>query len=83
MTSKTERGLYAPPKLLVVSAHDRDGVKRVASTYAEFAKTSLSRTPQRDSLLDDVAYTLAARRSKFAFRGFSVASSLQGTAEMR
>ncbi|PNY20709.1 Polyketide synthase [Tolypocladium capitatum] len=64
------------PKVLPFSAYDQAGVKRIASTYAKFAEAVQAQT-QQGSILHDMAYTLAARRTNFAFRTFAVASSLK------
>ena len=69
-----------PPKVLVFSTHDKGGIKRLGSTYARFAQEIRAQTAQQGSLLHDMAYTLATRRTNFAFRTFTVVSSLDDLA---
>ncbi|KAJ6443714.1 Polyketide synthase [Purpureocillium lavendulum] len=60
--------------LLPFSAYDQAGIKRIASTYVKFVDAVQT---QQGSILHDMAYTLATRRTNFAFRTFAVASSLK------
>ncbi|KAF6820847.1 PKSN polyketide synthase for alternapyrone biosynthesis protein [Colletotrichum plurivorum] len=64
------------PKVLALSAHDQAGIKRLATAYAKFAEESQAQMAQRSGFLHDMAYTLAARRTRFSFRSFAVASAL-------
>ncbi|EKG10393.1 Beta-ketoacyl synthase [Macrophomina phaseolina MS6] len=65
-------------KLFVFSAFDREGVQRLGASYANF----LGQKEQAATISpDDLAYTLAARRTQFDFRSFAVASSLEALRE--
>lgn len=58
------------PKLFVLSANDEDALSRRREHLGEFLKTNA------DVSLRNLAYTLCERRSHMAWRGFSIASSL-------
>ncbi|KAK2612526.1 hypothetical protein QQS21_001464 [Conoideocrella luteorostrata] len=60
------------PSLLVWSAADEGGIKRLTNKYNEyFASLSLS-TDQRQSYIHDLAYTLSSRRSILPWKSFAV-----------
>ncbi|KAL2757771.1 hypothetical protein ACRALDRAFT_1047756 [Sodiomyces alcalophilus JCM 7366] len=61
------------PQLLVFSSPDQQGVLRVAKTFAEHLRCSSSNLSQED--LDNLAYTLGCRRSKFEWKTHVVANS--------
>ena len=71
--------LELAPKLLVWSAADEGGIPRLAKTYsilmAQLA-SSLS-TPEASTYVENLAYTLAARRTSLSWKSFAVASSVQ------
>ncbi|KAI3541422.1 PKSN polyketide synthase for alternapyrone biosynthesis protein [Colletotrichum filicis] len=69
--------VYGRPKVLALSAHDQAGVKRLSSAYAQFAAKSQHRD---GSFVHEMAYTLAARRTKHPFRSFAVASTVDDLA---
>ncbi|KAJ0418664.1 hypothetical protein BJY00DRAFT_324827 [Aspergillus carlsbadensis] len=66
------------PQLLVWSSADEGGIKRIQDVW----KTYLSRTTglqsKKNEALDDLAYTLAARRSHLTWRTFAVADHSEG-----
>jgi acyl transferase domain-containing protein len=64
-----------PPKLLVFSASDEKALKRMTQSYESYyASSNISHDAGK---LDDMAYTLAARRSHLLYRTFAV---VDGTA---
>lgn len=62
------------PRLFVFSSFDENGVKRNATTYAEYLKDI--QTPHEDGYMKDLAYTLSKKRSAFPWRSYAVSSSL-------
>ena len=69
-------GSQAPSigRVFVFSSFDEDGIKRIIQAYTEH----FSSTPKSDEsrYLNDLAYTLAEKRTMFSWKGFAVASSL-------
>lgn len=67
------------PKLLVWSAHEQVGIKRITDIYATYLSEKAETTDVReqDELLERVAYTTAARRSILPWKSFVVGSSLK------
>lgn len=64
---------YTLPKLLIWSASDNESCSRVIDTFSEsFKSLDIARDP---SFLDDLAFTLAARRSLLNSRSFAVVNS--------
>ncbi|KAK0513792.1 hypothetical protein JMJ35_003514 [Cladonia borealis] len=64
------------PVLLVFSTFDELGISRLASNYqSHFSKASSIETGS-NGLLQDLAYTLAEKRSMLPWRSFAVLSSL-------
>lgn len=61
------------PQLLVLSSPDQQGLLRVVRTLAQHLRCSSSCLSQKD--LDNLAYTLGCRRSKFEWKTHFVASS--------
>lgn len=57
------------PKLLVWSAADKEALIRTIQGYSSFFEESVARSPTRT---DQLAYTLAARRSQMLWRTFAV-----------
>ena len=68
----------ATPRLLVWSAADKDGLARIAKIYSTyFSQASLILNPgMEDAFLDNLAFTLASRRSSLAYKSITVASSI-------
>ncbi|KAK1637097.1 hypothetical protein BDP81DRAFT_318791 [Colletotrichum phormii] len=75
--SKRLGSIGGRPKVLALSAHDQAGIKRLSSTYAQFAAESQHR---EGSFVHDMAYTLAARRTRHPFRSFAIASTVNDLA---
>ncbi|CBF80211.1 hypothetical protein AN7838.2 [Aspergillus nidulans FGSC A4] len=62
-------------RLLVLSAHDRAGIRRVADSYASyFMRNSLSHKSE-STVTDSLCHILATRRSHFDFRSYVVAGT--------
>lgn len=62
-----------PPKLLVWSAADEEGLYRLSSLYSPYFKKRLQISNK--SLADNLCFTLNTRRSLLAWKSFSVAKS--------
>jgi acyl transferase domain-containing protein len=62
------------PRLFLFTSFDENGVKRNATTYAEYLKNV--QPSQEDDYLRDLAYTLCKKRSVFPWRSYAVCSSL-------
>ncbi|PGH03618.1 hypothetical protein AJ79_07309 [Helicocarpus griseus UAMH5409] len=63
------------PRLLVWSSSDKQGMSRLATFYAQYFQQLDSKRGDQ-SYLDNVAYTLGARRSRLQWKSFVVADSL-------
>ena len=72
------------PRLLVWSAADKDGSIRLANIYdAYLSQLSLTLNPDlEDAFLDNLAYTLASRRSSLAYKSVAVASSISKLSQL-
>ena len=73
------------PRLLVWSASDAGGLKRLASVYDEYF-SCLSTHKTDENHLDCLAYTLCAKRSSLSWKSFTIAKSivdLQGSLERK
>lgn len=64
-------------RLFVFSAFDRAGVQRLGEAYADLLQHKDTAQTTRPA---DLAYTLAARRTRFPFRSFAVAADLDALA---
>ena len=74
-----ETGLtYTNPRLLVWSAADEDGLKRLEKAYSNHLSQVASSLNAEEATiyLDDLSYTLASRRTSFSWRSFVVAQSV-------
>ncbi|KAL7621657.1 hypothetical protein AAE478_008984 [Parahypoxylon ruwenzoriense] len=65
------------PKLLVLSSHDRDGVKRTSEAYASYLASKFEDTNDKQAAetFERFIHTLAVRRSIFPWKSFAIASS--------
>ncbi|PGH30586.1 hypothetical protein GX50_06669 [[Emmonsia] crescens] len=65
------------PRLFILSAFDKDGVKRTASDLRDYLATKNS-LPSNDAgeFLGDLAYTLSQKRSDFRWKTYVVADSI-------
>ena len=73
--SESFHGTYRP-KLFVWSASDESGITRIASLYDQYF-SSLSYLDEDEAYLDDLAYTLANRRSMLPWKTYLVAHSTE------
>jgi acyl transferase domain-containing protein len=71
-TSVNGHGSRENVQLLVFSAFDAAGVSRLGSSYGSYFK---ERTSSGDRFLNDLSFTLAAKRSIFPWRSYAVVSS--------
>ena len=61
---------------MVLSTHDKGGLKRLAAEYQRyFEKTAIPRD-QDVSYLNNLAYTLSSRRSSLPWKSFLLANSI-------
>lgn len=67
----------ATPRIFLLSAFDKEGLKRVASDLSSYLapRRSLPLNAAED-LLTDLAYTLSEKRSKFRYKSYVLASSI-------
>lgn len=59
------------PRLFPLSSQDRDGLKRVKKSLAEFVQKKST----EEDFVSDLAYTLAEKRSRLQWKSFTIASS--------
>ena len=73
------------PRLFVLSAQDREGLKRVKEPLAKYAEDKnaklKSENKQTNEFLSQLAYTLSDRRSRLQWKTYVVASSSDQLAE--
>lgn len=74
--SKTRDRLYKKAHIFVFSSSDQSGIKRIADTYSTYLTDASN--PLGGQYLDDLAYTLAEKRTLFPWRSAVVASSRDG-----
>ncbi|KAI0190176.1 putative polyketide synthase, partial [Xylaria flabelliformis] len=67
----------AIPKLLVWSANDQSAATRMINNYQEYLQRNVILSSTCDLELNDLAYTLAERRSHLLWRSFEVSTSLR------
>lgn len=69
------------PRLFVLSAQDKEGLKRVQLSLAPFLESKVTEledhTEAAQTYLRNLAYTLSRRRSQLQWKTFSIASSLR------
>ena len=73
----TYSGLNHVPRLFLLSAFDEDGVKRNASAYSHYLHNKSIRLGLCGHILDDLSFTLCARRSVFPWKSFVTASTVK------
>lgn len=68
---------HSTPRVFILSAFDKEGLKRIASDLRDYLepRSSLPFNAAED-LLSDLAYTLSERRSKFRHKSYVLASSI-------
>ncbi|KAF3392430.1 Compactin diketide synthase mokB [Penicillium rolfsii] len=69
--------LIEVPHIFLLSAFDEEGVKRNASTYADYLNKKSARPQSTDQLLDDLSLTLSSHRSLFPWKSFVTASTVK------
>jgi acyl transferase domain-containing protein len=62
-------------RIFIFSSLDQAGIKRTVEAYSEYLSSKSS--SNEDSYIDDLAYTLAKKRTLFPWKSFVVAGSLQ------
>jgi acyl transferase domain-containing protein len=74
-----ENKLSKPPKLFVLSSYDQDGVFRVRDAYNEYltARSNNVVDSSEVQFFRDLNFTLTAKRTRHAWRSFSIANSEQ------
>lgn len=72
--SETKTGIK--PRLLVWSAADRQGIARLATSYKDYFETSYIQHYDEETLLENLAYTLAERRTSLSWKSFVTANSI-------
>lgn len=65
------------PKLLVLSANDEDGLKRLAAQYMQLFREMSTPCSSLDSYLESLAYTLNSRRSLLPWKSCLLAESME------
>ncbi|EAW07064.1 putative polyketide synthase [Aspergillus clavatus NRRL 1] len=74
--------LPSTPKLLVWSAADEDGLKRLATSYRDHFSALQVTNGKSEDYLRNLAYTLAAKRSSLSWKAFAIADSIQSLPEV-
>ncbi|KAL4890134.1 ketoacyl-synt-domain-containing protein [Aspergillus ambiguus] len=67
------------PILLIWSSHEQDGVKRMAESWHAYAATKCQglTEAEKETLLEQMAFTAAVGRTRFPWKSFTVCSSMQ------
>ena len=68
-------------RLFVLSAYDEAGVQRLVQAYHDHLLGKSLKVENEDTYLDDLAYTLACKRTSFVWRTSIVASSVSSLAQ--
>jgi len=67
--------VHSRPRMFLWSSSDENGLKRFASTYKDYLH-SLEQPEDESAFLDDLAYTLAFKRSSFPWKASITAGSI-------
>ncbi|RYN74805.1 Compactin diketide synthase [Alternaria alternata] len=78
VSSEVLRDVHPTPKLLVLSSNDQEGVKRSAERLQGYLASKTSTAP---SFLNDLTYTLSAKRTVLPWKSYAVSSSVSGLRE--
>ncbi|KAL8846842.1 MAG: hypothetical protein Q9221_008100 [Calogaya cf. arnoldii] len=73
---------FRTPKLLVFSASDKDGTKRIAKDYDHYFSNVSQRDIDLEAYLDNVTYTLDSCRSLLPWRSYVVLDSITDTSDL-
>ena len=65
------------PRLMMLSAFDEEGIKRNADVLSRYVGSKMTNHSVTDSLMDDLSFTLANRRSVFPWKSFITASTVK------
>lgn len=67
------------PRIFVLSAQDKEGLKRIKFSMAEFlnSNTGDNASNNEQKYLADLAYTLSHRKSKLQWKTYRIASTLE------
>ncbi|KAF2811141.1 reducing type I polyketide synthase [Mytilinidion resinicola] len=76
-------GLGHPPKLIVLSAMDKDTLETQAKAHTQYIQSMLKRNPVSDSFVSNFAYTTSARRNPFPWKSFAVVETLDDLAHLK
>lgn len=71
-----EKNVLSKPKLLVWSASDESGISRLAKVYNDYFNNLESKDVDMEKFLDNLAYTLAERRTSLPWKSFAVVKSI-------
>ncbi|MCJ1251044.1 hypothetical protein MMC30_008275 [Trapelia coarctata] len=64
-------------KLLVFSMQDQNGLERLSTSMTKYLSLDSAKGQRPTINMDELAYTLASRRSQFSFRSFAVGRSIE------
>ncbi|KAF2490386.1 reducing type I polyketide synthase [Lophium mytilinum] len=71
-----------PPKLIVLSAMDKDTLQRQAKAHIQYVQSRLKGISMPDLDLGDFSYTTLARRNYFPWRSFAVVDTQDSLAHL-
>jgi acyl transferase domain-containing protein/D-arabinose 1-dehydrogenase-like Zn-dependent alcohol dehydrogenase len=73
---KDEKLIKSTPKLIVLSAHEQDGIRRISDVNMAYFKQKLEALDSTEQavLMDQYAYTTSERRSVLPWKSFAVVS---------
>ncbi|CEL10219.1 hypothetical protein ASPCAL13343 [Aspergillus calidoustus] len=77
-TDDRQSGPEKYPQLLVWSSADEGGIKRMRDVWERYLSGATGLESKTNKFLDNLAYTLAARRSHLTWRTFAVADNSEG-----
>jgi acyl transferase domain-containing protein len=77
-TDDRQSGPEKYPQLLVWSSADEGGIKRMRDVWGRYLSGATGLESKINKFLDNLAYTLAARRSHLTWRTFAVADNSEG-----
>ncbi|KAI1810305.1 putative polyketide synthase [Poronia punctata] len=64
-------------KLLVWSSSDREGIHRLAQAYSNYDWRRSNQSPDKQVVIDNLAYTLDTCRTKLSWRSYALLNSVQ------
>ncbi|KAI8269455.1 Highly reducing polyketide synthase [Colletotrichum sp. SAR11_239] len=72
-TGSTASETELTPKLIVLSSNDQEGVKRNVERLSEYLET---KTSTSSTYMNDLAYTMASKRTALPWKSFAIASDV-------